>query len=207
MNMQENKKISAYRQQVREKVILTAIKAFTKKGIRQVTMDEVAKELSISKRTLYELFVTKENLLYECVERFYNDRMAQMDVQARHASNAMEILFKAYKMKVNEFRHTNSQFYADLIKYPQVSQFLDEQKVLMRGKIQKFIERGVKEGFFRKDVNYEIAGHVFDALGDYVVSRQLYRHYGIEEIFHNLIFVSLRGLCTDKGIKAIDKMI
>jgi len=205
--MQETKKISAYRQNVREKIIVMAMKNFTKKGIRNVTMDEIAKELSISKRTLYELFGTKEDLLYVCVEQFYNERTAKMEVKAQHSANVMEILLKVYKMKVDEFRHTNPQFYIDMAKFPQVAQFLNQQNVLMRMKIQKFIERGVKEGYFRKDVNYEIAGHVFDALGDYVVRRQLYRNYSIEEIFHNLIFVSLRGLCTDKGIKAIDKMI
>ena len=108
---------------------------------------------------------------------------------------------------MNEFKQTNPQFYSDLKKYPKIQEFLNEQHVLMRAQIQKFFERGVKEGYFRKDVNYEIAGHMYDALGEYMVNKQLYRQYQIEEIFHNLIFASLRGFCTDKGIEAIDKMI
>ena len=110
-------------------------------------------------------------------------------------------------MKVEEFRQTNPQFYADLAKYPKVAQFLNNQNIQMREKMQRFIQRGIKEGYFRSDVNYEIAAHVFDALGEYVVDKQIYRQYSIEDIFHNLIFVSLRGLCTENGIKAIDKMI
>ena len=65
----------------------------------------------------------------------------------------------------------------------------------------------INEGFFRDDVNYEIVGRLFDAIGKYVVDNQLYRQYTIEELFHNLVFVSLRGMCTEKGVKALAKML
>ena len=207
MNMQKTKSISLYKQQLRTKILETTIVAFAKEGIKQVKMDDVSKDLSISKRTVYEIFGNKEQLLYECVEHYYCDRAARMQVKAEHCKNVMEILLSTYKLKVNEFRQTNPQFYSDLKKYPKIQEFLNEQHVLMRAKMQKFFERGVKEGYFRKDVNYEIAGHMYDALGEYMVNKQLYSQCQIEDIFHNLIFASLRGFCTDKGIKAIDKMI
>ena len=65
--MQETKPISAYKQSLRSKIIETALKAFRAHGIRAVTMDDVATELKISKRTLYEIFGNKEEVLSECV--------------------------------------------------------------------------------------------------------------------------------------------
>ena len=56
-------------------------------------------------------------------------------------------------------------------------------------------------------MNYEIAGLLFDAMGAYIMEKELYRRYSIEDIFRNIVFVSLRGMCTDKGIEAIDSMI
>lgn len=65
MNMQERKDISPYRQRLKTQIVETAMKAFAEKGIRGVRMDEVASSLGISKRTLYEIYDTKEALLYE----------------------------------------------------------------------------------------------------------------------------------------------
>jgi hypothetical protein len=94
-----------------------------------------------------------------------------------------------------------------MIRYPQVKKFLDEQNNLMRDKSHDFIQRGVEEGYFRADLNYQMAVLQFDAMGEYIMQKELYRQYSIEDIFRNLVFVSLRGLCTDKGIKAIDEML
>ena len=77
----------------------------------------------------------------------------------------------------------------------------------MRNDMLKFMERGIYEGYFRDDVNYELAWRLFDALGKYVMVNQLYRQYTIEEIFQNLVFVTMRGLCTEKGIKALDHIV
>ena len=207
MNMQETKDISPYKQGLRDVIIDAAIKSFAEKGIRSVKMDDVAAELSISKRTLYEIFDRKEDLLFEGVKLFYQNRTAVMEIKAQHCKNVIEIILEAYRMKVEEVRQTNPQFYADLVKYPKVAQFLNEQNLQMRVKMQKFIQRGINEGFFRDDVNYEIVGRLFDAIGKYVVDNQLYRQYTIEELFHNLVFVSLRGMCTEKGVKALAKML
>ena len=110
-------------------------------------------------------------------------------------------------MKVSDFKETNPLFFTEMIRYPQVKKFLDEQNNLMRDNSYGFIQRGVEEGYFRADLNYQMAVLQFDAMGEYIMQKELYRQYSIEDIFRNLVFVSLRGLCTDKGIKAIDEML
>ena len=80
--MQETKDISPYKQGLRDVIIDAAIKSFAEKGIRSVKMDDVAAELSISKRTLYEIFDRKEDLLFEGVKLFYQNRTAVMEVKA-----------------------------------------------------------------------------------------------------------------------------
>jgi AcrR family transcriptional regulator len=204
MNMQKTKSISLYKQQLRTKILETAIVAFVKEGIKQVKMDDVSKDLSISKRTVYEIFGNKEQLLYECVEHYYTDRAARMQVKAEHCKNVMEILLSTYKLKVNEFKQTNPQFYSDLKKYPKIQEFLNEQHVLMRAKMQKFFERGVKEGFFRKDVNYELVHQMFDMIGEAVTKKGLYSKYPYEELLTNLLLVPFRGFCTTKGLKMLE---
>ena len=129
--MQETKNISPYKKGLRDKIITTAMEAFAQKGIRHVKMDDVAKELGISKRTLYEIFDKKEDLLYEGVKFYLGDRRTQMETKAQECKNVMEIILQAYKLKVEEFRQTNPCFYTDLVKYPKVARYLAQQNQQM----------------------------------------------------------------------------
>ena len=70
--MQEKKAITAYKKGLRTTILQAAMKAFAEKGIRAVKMDDIAESLAISKRTMYEIYTTKEELLYEGVFRHKN---------------------------------------------------------------------------------------------------------------------------------------
>ena len=84
-----------------------AAEAFQKDGIRVVRMDDIANSLSISKRTLYELFSDKEQLLME-VFRLLNKRTADyMGEIASRADNVLEVIFAFYKRKMDELGSTN----------------------------------------------------------------------------------------------------
>ena len=206
MIMQESKEISDYKKNLRGVILDTAIQAFAQKGIRAVKMDDVAAALGISKRTLYEIFETKEILLFEGIKKYYAERQEYAREKTQQCKNVMEVLVAIYRIKVDEFRKTNPQFYADLDMYPKVGRFLNQQNQQMRTDMLKFMDRGIYEGYFRDDVNYELAWRLFE-LGKYVMVNQLYRQYTIEEIFQNLVFVTMRGLCTEKGIKALDSIV
>ena len=58
-----------YREQLRGRILETAMKEFCARGIKQVKMDDIARKLGISKRTLYEIYANKETLLFEGVKQ------------------------------------------------------------------------------------------------------------------------------------------
>ncbi|WP_197018882.1 MULTISPECIES: TetR/AcrR family transcriptional regulator [unclassified Prevotella] len=183
------------------------MKLFTERGINSVRMDDVAQTMGISKRTIYELYNKKEDLLFEVVVKHFRQRLDVMELVTSRCNNVMEILLEVYRMKVADFKNTNPLFFTEMVKYPELQQFLTEQNDHMRENSLLFIQRGVDEGYFRSDLDYQMAVLQFDAMGQYVMEKELYKQYSIEDIFRNLVFVSLRGLCTDKGIKAIDAML
>jgi len=205
--MQDFKDISDYKLNLRERIPDVAMQLFTERGINAVRMDDVAQTMGISKRTIYELYDKKEDLLFEVVVKHFKQRMDRMEQAVSHCSNVMEILLEVYHMKVSDFKSTNPLFFLEMVRYPLVKRFLDEQNELMRDHSLAFIQRGVEEGYFRSDLNFQMSVLQFDAMGEYIMQKELYRQYSIEDIFRNLVFVSLRGLCTDKGIKAIDEML
>ncbi|MBR1557340.1 MAG: helix-turn-helix transcriptional regulator [Prevotella sp.] len=183
------------------------MKLFAQHGIRAVKMDDVASSLTISKRTLYELYDNKEFLLLEGMRFYHCQRREHIEQIVSECDNVMEIMLRLYKMKVDEFRQTNPAFYTDIKRYPSVLQYLKHENVKSRSKFLLFINRGISEGYFRPELNYELTGRLFDAMGRYFMENQLYRDYSIEDIFQSFIFISLRGLCTEKGITALDEML
>jgi AcrR family transcriptional regulator len=205
MNMQETKPISAYKQGLRSKIIETALKAFRARGIRAVTMDDVATELGISKRTLYEIFDKKEDLLYEGVKTYLGERRNQMEIRAGQCSNVMEIILQTYKLKVDEVRQVNPTFYEDILKYPKVEEFIRTAHENSREEFLNFMQRGVNEGLFRKDINHVLIAQQMDAMSKYINQYNLWQKYSFSELFANFYLVSLRGLCTERGVKVLDK--
>ena len=205
--MQETNDFSPYRRHLKTKIMETAMKAFRTQGVRKVRMDDIAEELSISKRTVYEIFGTKERLVYECVVKYKEDESSKLSELAAHCLNVMEILLIIYKRRIENTKRTNILFYLDLRRYSSVMQLLKERNERNRELCQRFIKRGIEEGYFRPSLDAQLTSLVFDALGRYLMDNHLYERYSIEEIYHNLVFVSLRGMCTEKGLAELERII
>lgn len=206
--MQVLKETTAYRISLRERIIEKAMQDFSMHGIRAVKMDDLANELGISKRTLYEIFKDKETLLFEGI-KVYGERkreyMRSYAEDERH--HVIDIILEAYRMKVEEVRAVNPSFYLDLMKYPKLAHHMKESQEKSREGFLTFMKRGVDEGYFRTDVNYELVPHIFDALGQYILSNSLVQQYSVEELFSNCFLIALRGFCTDKGLHTIDTLM
>ena len=98
-------------------------------------------------------------------------------------------------------------FFDDIVKYPKVMAFLEETKQKTRKNMILFLRRGVKEGYFRNDVDYDLLGGLFDSIGAYIMSNELYRQYTIEQLFQNLVFITLRGICTQRGVETLERSL
>lgn len=203
--MSEISNISAYRKQLHERIIDLSMKAFAEKGIRAVRMDDIARRLGVSKRTLYELYENKEAVLCEGVRAYHNNREQRMIGLVQQGKSVIDIILEAYRQQLDELRNTSPLFYDDLKKYPHVLKMLEENKARNHQRFVDFLHRGVVEGFFRNDLDYDIVPLMFDAIGHYIMMRELYRQYDMEQVFKSLVFTSLRGICTEKGAKALDK--
>lgn len=205
--MQENKEISAYRHTLRDKILVTAMEAFATHGVRAVRMDDIARRLGISKRTLYEIYDNKELVLFEGLKHFKARREHEMSEQLGKLDNVMDILLYIYKVKVDEFGRVNPTFYADIEKYPLVKRYLEDDKHNASKRLQAFLQRGISEGYFRPDLDYALVEQMYDGAMKYLVENKIYYDYSIKELFENIIFVVLRGISTPMGVAALDDLL
>lgn len=92
------KEFSDAKSGLRQRIVAIATDAFTKNGIRSVTMDEIASEVGISKRTLYETFEDKEELLVECVRNKEEENCMLGAKVVAESNNVLEVILHFYKV-------------------------------------------------------------------------------------------------------------
>ena len=195
-----------YRQQLRQRIIEAATREFEAKGIKSVKMDDIACLLSVSKRTVYEIFGNKEDLLLECVKHDMDRTDAEMNAFAHEPGhNVIDIMLHFYEVKMSRMSRINPAYFIELDKYPHVLRHFEERRKMRTVNSASFFSEGIKQGYFRQEVNYELIEKIADLTIREVMSQQLYIEYNLKEVFSNLTMVFMRGLCTSKGIAELEK--
>ena len=198
---------TSYRTSLKDKILDSAIALFHERGVKAVKMDDIANCLSISKRTLYEIYDNKEDLLFECVKTSFEHSEKELHESVENADNVMDILLRIYRLKMNLLRKTHPSFYCELEKYPKILEYFEKQDGKRRAQQMDFIKRGIREGYFRNDVNYDLILDLFDVSNRYIISNYNSLNYSMEQLSYNLVFVFLRGFCTLRGVEILDKIL
>ena len=202
--MQEiTRDLTDYRIGLRDKILETAMAAFEKKGVKAVKMDDIATALSISKRTLYEIYDDKEALLYEGISKRDRLRHDQIQSYASKGHNVMEILKEAYRVNSNASRNICPAFYEDIHRYPKIEQYMQKVRAQKCAEILDFMHLGVEQGFFRSDINYNLFLILCDSVADAIINNKLLSTYTMDELYYNFFLVPLRGVCTEKGLQLV----
>ena len=197
-----------YRQELRERILATAMNEFYTKGIKAVKMDDIAKRLSISKRTLYEIYQNKEELLLEGMKASEAEFDAHMKAFSfQQSSNVMDILIEFYHYQVTKLAKITPAYYEDLHKYSLITEYLhSKQSERDKKNASLFIKKGIQEGFFRADINYSIVTQIARESVHYAMMNQLYKEHSIQEVFSNIILLFIRGICTLKGLQRLEDL-
>jgi TetR/AcrR family transcriptional regulator, cholesterol catabolism regulator len=147
---------------VKDKIIEGAEKMFFQFGVRSVSMDDVARELAMSKKTLYQYFTNKEELITEVARTHMKAEKEQFQSIAQNTTNAIEELFNISKCLRHQMQEINPALVYDLQKYhPEAWQhFLAFKNEFIRGAVVNNIKRGKAEGFFRQEIDENILATV-----------------------------------------------
>lgn len=204
--MKNNHGETPYKLSLRGKIIRKATKMFHTHGIKSVKMDDIANALSISKRTIYEVFETKELLLEEVVN--YHDEEAKTALsRVAEEGDVMDVLIAFYSAAVRNMTEVSPLFFEELHKYPKIIEMIRTSHQQRREAADRFFLRGVEEGYFRSDVNIAILHRFSDAISSHVMSTFMYREYPMTEIHRNMLLLMMRGMCTEKGVQRLDAFL
>lgn len=162
---------------VRKQIISVAAEMFHQQGIRSVTMDDIAHRLCMSKRTLYQIFADKESLLLACVIQHEEEVIKQLEEVYNNTQNVLEFLLLVFSLKLKELNEIDPLFFEDMQKYPKVIEHIRQHKNENEQKSASFLQKGVEQGVFRKEINFQIVARQLSSCFDDVVENGLIRIY------------------------------
>jgi len=182
---------------------------FMKYGVRAVTMDTIAHELGMSKRTIYEKFKDKDTLLEYVIKR---KAAKQKEIFFRlmdKSDNVIEVIFRILETAFMQMRDTNPTYMMDLKRYHhKVYEKLAKRGVLRNSELSlAILRRGVKEGVFRDEINIDLVNEGIHGFIDSTHTGDTFHanKWSRMEILDNILFSYLRGICTDEGIRLLEK--
>lgn len=180
-----------------------------KKGPKNLTMDYVAKVLGMSKRTLYEQYGSKENLVVEILSNIKNIHSCKVIERINSFDNAMEKIAYALLVHLRFMKEANVDFFRDMDEhYPQLRKYFEKTSNESFEHLQSTFEEGVKQGVFRSDVNYTVIARLFRIQMESLKRmEQLFPpEVTLGEAYQSIIKSLLRGIATVKGLEYFDAM-
>lgn len=201
------------KKEIQNQIVEAAHELFIEHGIKDVKMDDIAAELSISKRTIYELFNDKEQLLHE-VLKFQNKSMYESGKEIiRNSSHVLEIILKLYNLHFKLLKRVNSKFFSELNKYPEICKEKQDKEKQNTKKFCAWMEVGRQQGLFREDADFNILTFILKRdLTTIIEVKMQTGHtelsdYTPDELGRKLILFYLRGISTPKGQQIIEEYL
>jgi AcrR family transcriptional regulator len=181
-------------------------------GIKSVTMDDLARELGVSKKTLYLHFEDKKDVVKKVIHHLIHiQKCGISDMLNKPGANAIDKLMMMTIFFAEHLKNSNASLTYDLQKYyPDVwDEVLEFKREEIFRHIIDNIETGIKEGLYRDDLNYEIIARA------YVSRMEMYQtdlwqpldKYSLTEVFRTLFIYHIRGISNTKGIKYLEENI
>lgn len=190
---------------IKEKIQKGAEELFMRYGVRSISMDDIARHLSVSKKTLYQHFSDKEDIVTITCKAHLNRNADEFQSIRKTARNAIEELFQLSVCLKRNMQDMNPSLLFDLQKYhPKAwGVWLDHKHKFIRESVVRNIKQGIEEGYFRPEIDAEVLAAVRLEMvqlpfNEEIFPRERFRLAEVQgQIFDHFVF----GLLTEKGRK------
>lgn len=190
--------------EVRQRILLKTEEMFAKFGFARVTMEEIASELSISKKTLYKHFSNKEHLLKELIGSMKCE--VNEFIEKLIEDNSIEFIDKL-KQFMNFIAKQSSKLDGPMVRdmmrnQPEVWQDIQQfRKIKAHNNLSRLIEQGVSKGVFRKDLHIEIVVLAYVAAIHSLVNPEVLAELPVsaDEAFREVVKMLFDGIFTAEG--------
>ena len=191
---------------IKDRIIKKAGELFFQYGIKNISMDELASSLGMSKRTIYENFKDKEDILRSLILNLGDERNNVFSDYLAKGLNVVEVFINVIEIQ-KKMPVSNAKFLQDIYKYyPKISKLMQENIEKNNEFLQQFLLKGIEQGYIREDLNVGVTAFLVEE-STYIYIRASYLEkppFSFSDLFYTMMINFVRGISTEKGIKIID---
>jgi TetR/AcrR family transcriptional regulator, cholesterol catabolism regulator len=193
----------------KDKILKGAEELFMKYGVRSISMDDIARHLSVSKKTLYQHFADKEDIVTMVCQSHLERSTQEFEAITKSSQNAIEELANISVLLKKNMQNINPSLLFDLQKYhPKAwSVWLNHKNKFIRESIVRNLKQGKEEGYFRPEMNPEVIAAVRLELVQMAFNDEIFPRdkFSLPEVQLQIFDHFVYGLVTDKGKKLYQK--
>ncbi|PRY04610.1 TetR family transcriptional regulator [Pontibacter ummariensis] len=195
--------------EIKERIAQSAFELFCQRGIRSVSMDDIAQHLAMSKKTIYKWFANKDEVVFYACEGFLKVVEKDCEAALKGAHNAIEELWGMMEMTRHILVTIHPSIFHDVQKYYPGSWelWLNHKYGFMLDKVKLNILRGVAEGLYRGDLDVEIMGRMRLGMIELAFDTRLFppHEFDLQKVQQHLLEHYMLGMATIRGHKMINE--
>jgi TetR/AcrR family transcriptional regulator, cholesterol catabolism regulator len=193
----------------KERIMQAAHDLFYQYGIRSITMDDIAKHLSISKKTIYQFFEEKDEIVGVCCNSDLSDHGTRMEDITKNSKDAVHEIIECMKYLGEMFSSMNPNLFYDLQKFHPSSwnafRNFKEQKLMQM--VETNLKRGIREELYRADINIKVLAKLRIEEVELGMNPLVFPpgKFNLKEVQLAILDHFIHGITTLKGHKLINK--
>jgi len=192
-----------------ERIIQGGEELFLMAGIKSVTMDDIAKHLGMSKKTIYQFFKDKNELVMGLVKKKLQEDEDQMCALISKSGNVIEEMINMMKCSEEIFSRINPIVIHDLQKYhPEAwQQFQDFKAGVIVRTLEELLTKGIQQGYIRPDIDVKIMARMRVMQVEMGFNTNIFplAEFSPWKVQYQLLEHFNFGICTLKGFKLLDE--
>ncbi len=192
-----------------ERIVSGSEELFLKAGIKSVTMDDIATHLGMSKKTIYQFFKDKNELVFALVKKKLKDDEDQVAAIISQSGNVIEEMINMMKCSEEIFSRINPIVIHDLQKYhPEAwKQFQDFKSGVLVHTLEQLLSKGIKQGYIRPDIDVKILARMRVAQVEMGFNAAIFplAEFNTWKVQQQLLEHFNYGICTLKGYKLLNQ--
>lgn len=193
------------------RILETSCQLFSRYGIQQLRMDDLATHLGISKKTLYRFYPSRQALIEGVVARFSTSHRTDLLEVEHSQQDTLEQLAGYIRTLVTQYKKWSPLFFGDLSKhYPLLwDKIRKEIGQLVLDLLRKNLEKGIQEGVYRGSIHPSLLVTLWQQHihNDFFYCQQLSNDYSKEEVFRQSIYLFLYGIIAPAHILQLEEML
>ena len=195
---------------IKQKILKAAESLFMKYGVRSISMDDISRHLSVSKKTLYQHFADKEDIVYMTCQAHIESIASRFFDISRYSKNALEELSKYSSCMKQNTADTNPSLLFDLQKYhPKAwGVWLNHKNKFIRESMIRNLKQGIREGYYRPELNVDIVAAMRIEMVQLPFDENAFppSQFQLAEVQMEIFDHFVHGIVTDKGRKLYQKL-